>query len=182
MVDEGHRLSRLVENLLDVSRLESGAAEPHREPVELAEVLEAARRSIGAGAEQVRLRARRGPAGAQRRPGPARARLRQPARERASSTAAASRSWSARGWSGRGWWCGWSTAAPASRAGERERIFEPFYRAPDGDGQRLRASAWRSPSGFVEANGGEIEVESLPGQGTSFVVSFGTGRGAEVPA
>ena len=55
VVEEGHRLSRLVENLLDVSRLESGAAEPHREPVEVAEVLEAARRSIGADAELVRL-------------------------------------------------------------------------------------------------------------------------------
>ena len=26
--------------------------------------------------------------------------------------------------------------------------------------------------GFVEANGGEIDVESLPGQGTSFLVSL----------
>ena len=39
MVDEGERLSRLVENLLDVSRLESGSAEPRREPVDLAGVL-----------------------------------------------------------------------------------------------------------------------------------------------
>ena len=26
--------------------------------------------------------------------------------------------------------------------------------------------------GFIEANGGEIEVESLPGQGSSFVITF----------
>ncbi len=26
--------------------------------------------------------------------------------------------------------------------------------------------------GFVEANGGRVSVESLPGQGTSFVVEF----------
>ncbi len=82
VVDEGQRLSRLVENLLDVSRLESGAAEPHREPVELGDLLMAARESIGANGEHVRLVARRRPAGPARRPDPARARLRQPARER----------------------------------------------------------------------------------------------------
>ena len=47
VVGEGERLSRLVENLLDVSRLETGKAEPHREQVDLAEVLEAARESLG---------------------------------------------------------------------------------------------------------------------------------------
>src|SRR6478752_6577850 len=39
VVGEGQRLSRLVENLLDVSRLQTGHAEPRREPVELAELL-----------------------------------------------------------------------------------------------------------------------------------------------
>src|SRR5262245_27947773 len=55
VISEGQRLSRLVENLLDVSRLESGNAEPRREPVDLAGVLEAARSAVGAGPEQVRL-------------------------------------------------------------------------------------------------------------------------------
>ena len=35
-----------------------------------------------------------------------------------------------------------------------------------------RGSGSRSSRGFVEANGGRISVESLPGQGTSFVVEF----------
>jgi two-component system, OmpR family, sensor histidine kinase KdpD len=54
---------------------------------------------------------------------------------------------------------------------ERERIFEPFYRAGAGagNGSGLGLAIAR---GFIEANGGEIEVESLPGQGSSFVVSF----------
>ncbi|HVS99633.1 MAG TPA: DUF4118 domain-containing protein, partial [Solirubrobacterales bacterium] len=55
VVDEGRRLSRLVENLLDVSRLESGKAEPHREAVELVDLLDAARESIGPHGERVRL-------------------------------------------------------------------------------------------------------------------------------
>ncbi len=33
--------------------------------------------------------------------------------------------------------------------------------------------------GFVEANGGEIAVESLPGQGTSFVVTLPPHGGGE---
>ena len=55
IVEEGERLSRLVENLLDVSRLESGNAEPHREVVSLAEVLEAAQHSIGAAGQLIQL-------------------------------------------------------------------------------------------------------------------------------
>jgi two-component system sensor histidine kinase KdpD len=33
--------------------------------------------------------------------------------------------------------------------------------------------------GFVEVNGGRIDVESQPGQGTSFVVEFPLAPGAE---
>ena len=81
IVAEGERLSRLVENLLDMSRLEAGKAEPHREPIDLAEVLDGAREAIG----PARGRAAGGrsrPAAGRRRRGSARARLRQPARER----------------------------------------------------------------------------------------------------
>ncbi|MGE5408392.1 MAG: sensor histidine kinase, partial [Syntrophothermus sp.] len=54
---------------------------------------------------------------------------------------------------------------------ERRRIFEPFYRTGNGGttGSGLGLAIAR---GFIEANGGEVEVESLPGQGSSFVVSF----------
>ena len=60
---------------------------------------------------------------------------------------------------------------PGIPEGERERIFEPFYRAGagSGNGSGLGLAIAR---GFIEANGGEVEVESLPGQGSSFVVSF----------
>ena len=63
---------------------------------------------------------------------------------------------------------------PGIAPAERERIFEPFYR-----GHTQSDQAWTGSGlglaiakGFVEANGGAIEVESLPGQGTSFVVSL----------
>jgi two-component system sensor histidine kinase KdpD len=63
---------------------------------------------------------------------------------------------------------------PGIRQEERERIFEPFYRAPGaGDGPRTGAGLGLAiAKGFIEANGGEISVESLPGQGTTFVVMF----------
>ena len=51
-----------------------------------------------------------------------------------------------------------------------ERIFEPFYRAHQGDhGSGLGLAIAR---GFLESNGGRIRAESLPGQGTSFVIQL----------
>lgn len=56
---------------------------------------------------------------------------------------------------------------------EQERIFTPFYRSQDaatstgGSGLGLAIA-----KGFVEANGGRLTVESLPGQGTTFVIEL----------
>jgi two-component system, OmpR family, sensor histidine kinase KdpD len=66
---------------------------------------------------------------------------------------------------------------PGIGAVERARIFEPFYRIPThpttgreaGTGSGLGLAIAK---GFIEANGGTITVESLPGQGSSFVVSL----------
>ena len=63
---------------------------------------------------------------------------------------------------------------PGIPAAEQPRIFEPFYRG-SGNGQRPWTGSGLGlaiAKGFVEANGGRIAVESLPGQGTSFVVAF----------
>ena len=58
--------------------------------------------------------------------------------------------------------------------GERERIFEPFYRGrqPHGDGWTGSGLGLAIAKGFVEANGGRISVQSLPGQGTTFTVEL----------
>ena len=62
---------------------------------------------------------------------------------------------------------------PGIAPNEQERIFMPFYRVNartaehQGSGLGLAIA-----KGFIELNGGSIAVESLPGQGTTFVVEF----------
>jgi two-component system sensor histidine kinase KdpD len=57
---------------------------------------------------------------------------------------------------------------------ELERIFEPFYRgrSREGDGHVGSGLGLAVVRGFVEANGGRVWAESLPGQGTTFVVEL----------
>jgi two-component system sensor histidine kinase KdpD len=174
VVDEGQRLSRLVENLLDVSRLESGRAEPHREAVELVDLLDAARESIGARGKQVRLALdddlpalRADPTQLER----AFANLLENAVVHGEGHQVLVRSRLV----GPRLVVRVVDRGPGIPENLRERIFEPFYRAPgaaNGTGSGLGLAIAR---GFIEANGGEVEVESLPGQGSSFVVTFADG-------
>jgi two-component system sensor histidine kinase KdpD len=56
---------------------------------------------------------------------------------------------------------------------ELRRVFEAFYRSPSQrDGHTGSGLGLAIVKGFVEANGGQVWAESLPGQGTSFVVAF----------
>ncbi|MGN6258349.1 MAG: sensor histidine kinase [Solirubrobacterales bacterium] len=171
VVDEGKRLSRLVENLLDVSRLESGSAQPRREEVDLGGVLEAARDSVGASPEQVRLRLDPDlpfPVADAAQLERAFANLIENAVRHGEGRQVLVRS---RQSGGRVVVRVVDQGAGISE-GERERIFEPFYRRrgePRGQGSGLGLAIAK---GFVEANGGELELESVPGQGSTFVVSF----------
>lgn len=63
-------------------------------------------------------------------------------------------------------------------AEDQERIFEPFYRA-EGGGEAHPGSGLglAIAKGFVEANGGRIWVESTPGSGSTFVVELPAGSG-----
>jgi two-component system, OmpR family, sensor histidine kinase KdpD len=191
--EETQRLSRLVDNLLDLSRLEAGAAEPRREWVSIDELMRAAVVEVGAGPDEfslsidpdlplVRLdavqmerafvnvleNARRHSGG---HPVSVRARA---VRSLAPARRAAAQD-------------GEPDAAGVRARGDRiiirvvdrgpgippaqlERVFEPFYRAgkPGGEhrGSGLGLAIAR---GFTESNGGELHVESLPGQGATFV-------------
>jgi two-component system sensor histidine kinase KdpD len=63
-----------------------------------------------------------------------------------------------------------SDHGPGIAKEELERVFEPFHRSTEhGGGSGLGLAIAR---GFFEANGGRIRAESLPGQGTSFVIQL----------
>jgi two-component system sensor histidine kinase KdpD len=171
---EGRRLSRLVENLLDMSRLEAGKAEPHREPVDLAEVLDAARDGV-AGSASIRL-------AIDPELPMVDADAAQLERVFANLLENAVRYGSGRPVQVRSRVVGGNIVVrvvdqgPGIPESEWERIFEPFQRgdtANTGSGLGLAIA-----KGFVEANGGEIAIESLPRQGTSFVVTLPPGEGA----
>jgi two-component system sensor histidine kinase KdpD len=170
VVSEGERLSRLVENLLDMSRLEAGKAQPHSEPVDLAEVLDAARAAIGY-PEAVQLAVDRelplvdaDAAQLERafanllenavrhgggRPVLVKSRL---VAERITVRVI--------------------DQGPGISESEQTRIFEPFQH---GEASHAGAGAGLGlaiAKGFVEANGGELTIDSVVGQGSSFVVSM----------
>ncbi len=169
VVGEGQRLSRLVENLLDVSRLETGEADPHREQVDIAELLEAARESLGLDRTTVRI------GGGEALPA-----IRADAAqlERAFANLIEN---GVRHSGGRPVLADCRLVeghivvrvvdqGPGIPESEWERIFEPFYRANGaGGGSGLGLAIAK---GFVEANDGSIAIESLPGQGSAFVVTF----------
>ena len=198
--EETQRLSRLVDNLLDLSRLEAGAAEPHRgwismeeligaalgelsgtagdfalsidddippvsvDPVQMerafVNVLENARRHSGGHPVSVRARAVRSLAGA--RHGAASA-----------SAGAEQGGGGGRGPSGDRVIVRIVDRGPGIPPAQLERVFEPYYRAgaPGGEhrGSGLGLAIAR---GFAEANDGSLHVESLPGQGATFVFEF----------
>lgn len=168
IVAEGSRLSRLVENLLDMSRLEAGKAEPHRGPVDLADVLEAAQQGQGE-SESIRL-------SLDAELPMVEADAAQLERAFANLLENAVRYGDGRPVQVRSRVVGGNIVVrvvdqgPGIPEGEWERLFEPFQHGDAtnaGSGLGLAIA-----KGFVEANGGEIAVESLPGQGTSFVVTL----------
>ena len=171
IVAGGERLSRLVENLLDMSRLEAGKAEPHREQIDLAEVLDAARETMER-PQSVRLAVDPGLPAID-------ADAAQLERAFANLLENGLRHGGGRPVLVRARLVGDKIVirvvdqGPGIPQSEWERIFEPFQRGePNGGAQEGSGLGLAIARGFVEANGGEIAVDSLPGQGTSFVVSL----------
>ncbi|HET8757945.1 MAG TPA: ATP-binding protein [Solirubrobacteraceae bacterium] len=171
---ESRRLSRLIDQLIDLSRLQAGAAEPRPDWTSLDEVIRAAVEDTGAPGERVKLAI-----------DPdlplIRADATQLRRAIANLVDNALRYGGDRPISVRARVSGGRILmrvvdqGPGISPVEQQRIFLPFY----GEGSGLGLAIVR---GFVEANGGRVRVESLPGQGTSFVIDLPLGAGAPVPA
>ena len=167
---ESARLSRLVDNLLDLSRLQAGSAEPRPDWCSLEELVHGAIESVSAP-----------PAGfdVELEPNLPLVQADAAQLERAlanvlenSSHFAGSDPVVVRGRAaGRVVILRVADRGPGVPSEELERIFEPFYRSREraGSGSGLGLAIAR---GFLEANGGRIRAESLPGQGTSFVIQL----------
>jgi two-component system sensor histidine kinase KdpD len=172
IVEEAERLTALVEKLLDLSRLEAGAAQPRPEWCSIDEILREATRTLDPDGTRFSLSLdpdlpliRADAAQLER----AFANLlenaaRHSGRERVSVRARVV---------GERLMVRVVDRGPGIARAELTRIFEAFYQAPgERRGHTGSGLGLAIVKGFVEANGGEVWAESLPGQGTSFVVAL----------
>jgi len=174
--DQARRLSGIVDDLLDLSRLEAGRAEPRRQWVALDEIIDAASEDLPRERIDVQLGADlplvHADAGQLER---AFHNLLENAVRYTEGSPVTVRA----AVSGAKVMVRVTDRGPGVPTAEHERIFEPFYRAPNGRprsaGSGLGLAITR---GFVESNGGTVHVESYPGQGASFVVKLPIVEGA----
>jgi two-component system, OmpR family, sensor histidine kinase KdpD len=174
IVDDSDRLAALVDNLLDLSRLRTGTAEPSTDWCSIEEVIEAALDDLEIDRQRVQLSIgdqlpfiRADAAQLERAfvnllANAARYSGGQPVSVRAREVA------------------GRLVVRVVDRGPgipERDlgRVFEAFYRGDEDPAHPGAGLGLAIVKGFVEANGGQVSVESLPGQGTTFIVEFPLG-------
>jgi two-component system sensor histidine kinase KdpD len=173
--EEARRLSRLVDNLLDLSRLEAGAAEPRREWMSVEEVIGSALEELAPGAEDFALSidrdlplVRADSAQLER----AFVNVLENARRHSAGHPVSVRARAVRPLAGDGGRLIVRVVdrGPGIPPAQLERVFEPFYRAGTAQGgHRGSGLGLAIARGFAEANGGSLHVESLPEQGATFV-------------
>ncbi|MDP9227513.1 MAG: ATP-binding protein, partial [Actinomycetota bacterium] len=165
---ESERLARLVDNLLDLSRLQAGGVEAHPDWVSIEEVLRAAVETVQRppGGFDVQIEPElpliQADAGQLER---ALANVLDNAGRYAGGEPVTVRARN----SGRQLLLRIGDRGPGIAREELERIFEPFHSAGEHSGTGLGLAIAR---GFVEANGGRMRAESLPGQGTTIVLTL----------
>ena len=171
IASETDRLSRLIADLLDLSRLESGTAEAHPEPCSVEEVVEAAASSASLRGANIDIQlppdlpaVRADPAQIERVVSNL---LENAVRYSTNGEPVAVRADA----TGERLHLRVTDRGPGIRADQLERIFEPFYRADDatGHGSGLGLAIAK---GFVEGNGGRLWARSLPGQGSTFTIDL----------
>jgi len=167
--EEALRLARLVDNLLDLSRLEAGAATPHRDLISIEDTLRGALEEVAARPDEFSVSIDRDlplvtadPVQLER----AFVNVLENARRHSGGHPVSVRARAGhervivrivdRG--------------PGIPPAQLERVFEPFYRAGSAQGgHRGSGLGLAIARGFVQSNGGRLHVESLPGQGATFI-------------
>jgi two-component system sensor histidine kinase KdpD len=167
--DESDRLNSLVENLLDMSRLQTGSMDVLRQSTDIGELLEAAIESLGPRGKQVTVES----------PGPLpRVHTDPVLLERALANLIDNSLLHA---DGKGMRIEAGTVAgrvdirvidrgPGIRPEDRDRVFRPFQRLGDSKNRAGVGLGLAVARGFVEAVGGELDVEDTPGGGCTMVV------------
>jgi two-component system sensor histidine kinase KdpD len=171
--EEARRLSRLVDNLLDLSRLEAGAAKPRRDWTSVEELIRAALSELAARPEEFTLSIDRemplvrvDSVQMER----AFVNVLENARRHSGGHPVSVRARAVRGRAGDRVLVRIVDRGPGIPPAQLERVFEPFYRAgTSSGGHRGSGLGLAIARGFTEASGGTLHVESLPGQGASFV-------------
>jgi signal transduction histidine kinase/CheY-like chemotaxis protein len=171
------RLTALINDILDVEKMESGKVQLVREPVDLAPLLKECRDTLGVMAQQKGLELRARIPGRIRPVSGDRARLFQVFTNLLSNAVKYTRQ-------------GYVELEAEERdfavvvrvrdtgvglsPQEQERLFQKFYRTRSGLTSREGGSGLGLviARGMVEAHGGSIAVESQPGEGTVFTVSL----------
>lgn len=170
--DETDRLTALVENLLDMSRLQAGVIEPHLRPVHLDEVVPAAIGSLGSRPHAVETDVPEDLPAVRADPG---------LLERVVANLVENA-------------CKWSPPeapvrveagavrddvylrvvdrGPGIAPRERERVFQPFQRLGDSAHDGGVGLGLAVARGFVVAMGGELDLEDTPGGGTTAIVEL----------
>jgi two-component system sensor histidine kinase KdpD len=170
--DEARRLARLVDKLLDLSRLQAGTAEPHADWVSIDEVVHTAAEQlestvgppvhfaidpdlplIEADAAQLERVFVNLLENARRYSGSS------PVQVRARVVAGHLK-------------VRVIDRGPGISSRDLPYVFEPFQQGARADGHAGPGLGLAIVKGFVEANGGTVTVESLPGQGTVFAIDF----------
>lgn len=184
---ETRRLSRLVDNLLDLSRLEAGVAQPRVQLASLDELLRTAAADVSTEPGDFDLAIARDlplvsvdPVQMER----AFVNVLENARRHSGGHPVSVRARAVATLSGEG---GGQRIivrvvdrGPGIPPAQLERVFEPFYRAGAADGPRRGSGLGLAIArGFTQANGGTLHAESLPGQGTSFVFELPLEGGGE---
>ncbi len=196
---ETRRLSRLVDNLLDLSKLEAGAAEPRREWLSVEEILGIALEDI---APPPPTNHATPPSSSNQPPHEefhvtidrdlplvradstqlerAFVNVLENARRHSGGHPVSVRARVVRTMAGEGdrLIVRVVDRGPGIPPAQLERVFEPFYSAGTARGGRRGSGLGLAIArGFLEANGGSLHVESLPGQGATFVFELPLERG-----
>ena len=178
IVAESERLTALVEKVLDLSRLQAGAAAPRRDWVSVEEILRETAAQLDPSGERFAFSVDRD-LPLIRADGVQLERAFANLLENAARYSGAERVYVRARVIGEQLKIRIVDRGPGILPEELRRIFDAFYRGRSQRGGHTGSGLGLAiVKGFVEANGGQVWAESLPGQGTSFVVAFPVEPGA----